>query len=214
MGRLDAQRRTVLTRKRRIVALVVTLGLVALGSAVGAIAVAGSGTPAPPSDTHPRAGQTPALRASQIVSGQQWSLSTFTNSQGDTCASVVVPADLGEGGTGVTCVIPGLMYKGGALRVDGGGRTAPSTPTHWANAWVFGWAAPSIDQVKLQLRNCAEIRLPISKARTFFHVFGANAAALPQRVYAYDSNGSITDTQVVRLPEVPKAPLAAPNSCS
>lgn len=198
-------------RRKIIISLFVT-GVTALVSfeALAWAGSAGSASAPPPDavDTTLGPGQTYHAHLQQIVDGQQWQLTTFTNEYGQLCAGEKVPNDGGDGGQGATCRNPNTLLANGQLFFSVGARTVSSQNTQWSNVWVWGWTAPTVAELDLQLSDCSTVPLQIDSDHMFFKVLGANvthAGVLPNRLVAYDASGAVLSE--VDAAHVPTTPL-------
>jgi hypothetical protein len=148
----------------------------------------------------PQAGETLHGPPPQVVDGQQWSVKTFTNEDGLTCASEIVPNDNGEGGTGSTCFAPESMFDSGPIRLYVGMRSHLSNRKAWSNIWLWGWVAPEVSALRIELANCARIPLTINQNRMFFRVFGTQqiqTKAFAQNLIAYRQDSSVVATKAI-----------------
>jgi hypothetical protein len=145
-------------------------------------------------DTTPAPGAAVSSHALQNVGGAQWSLTSFTNQLGQVCAGEKIPNDEGDGGQALTCRDPRTLFTNGPLVTFAGSRQSSSDLLHWENAWVWGWAAPSVAKVTLLLTSCAEVNVPIVEGGLYFIVLPSaelRAGVGPQQVVASSAGGEV-----------------------
>lgn len=195
-----------------ILGVSVVLGAVSLGAVrfLGATSANAFAPTYQRMNTTPPAGEHRRTHAQQAVDGQPWSIMSFTNEDGQICAGETVPDNGGDGGQGLTCRDKATLFSNGPLVYFAGARQLPTDPTRWANIWVWGWAAPQIGRIELQLTNCATVPVSIDSDRIFLRVFGAgmiHSGIAPQQLIAYDQTGVVLESKPVPV-EAPSSPRA------
>lgn len=204
--------------RKKIIILALAGGLLAvvvggsrfLATSAGAEAIAQSQARM---NVTPAAGVARQTHLRQIVDGQAWSLTSFTNQVGQTCAGEKVPNDGGDGGQGLACRDRSTLFANSPLVYFVGARQLPGDSTRWANAWVWGWASPQVSRLELQLNNCTAIPLAVDDQGLFFKVFGSatiHSGLGPQQLIAYNAAGAVIDSQPtpVSAPSSPRAQAA------
>ena len=196
--------------KRSVLRVVVVSGACALAGFAASnylVSSAASGVAASPvsnADRLPAPGTKPQEHGAQIVAGERWSVRSFMNSANQICAGEVVPAGVGEGGTGLTCVNPGDLFARGPIHRYLGARQIPGVPG-WANAWIWGWASPAVGSLQLRFTNCTAAPITIDASGMFHLVLGSGTLRQglgPRELVAFGSDGAV----IARVPTVLPAP--------
>lgn len=214
--------------KRILIAAVITCTacaaiLAVLEFGVGSPAASAAGPAYQRMDTTPAPGSAKLSHAAQVVDGQPWSLTSFTNTDGQLCAGEKVPNDGGDGGQGLACRDQATLFANGPLVYFVGARQLPGDLAHWANAWVWGFASPQVARLDLQLTNCNTVPVTIDSQGLFFHVLDRGSirgGVGPQALLAYGADGTLLAKQATPLtaPGSPQARAAGatapvPGSC-
>lgn len=192
--------------------LVAAILCVAAGIAFGAIrASAGSGPTQPLMSAENTPASAVSTVASQVVNGQTWSLSSFTNRNGRVCLRENVPPGAGADSDGGTaCADPNGLFTLGSLHLETDLRTAPSDSGRWSSVWVYGWSASGVTTLVAQMRDCSTVPMEVASG-VFSRVFGTGD--VPQRLIAYRADGSIMQEVQVPIPQSPSANAIAATTC-
>jgi len=210
-----------MNRKIVLTLLIVTGTIAALFAATGRSTVFRSGSThasapgvIPRLDTTPAPGQAAVAHLAQVVDGQPWSITSFTNDRGQLCGGEKIPQAAADGGgQGLSCWQPQTMFDASPLVYQVG--AVLISPTAGYNVWVWGIVSPKVARVALQLANCTILSLPLDTSHVFFHVFGTGAIRAnigPWKLIGYDAAGRTIATAPTQLRAI--ALPAAPKNCS
>jgi len=181
------------------------------GISFGALRASAGSSPTPPLMS---AESTPAgaisTVESQVIGGQTWSLSTFTNKNGRVCLRQNIPPTAGAEHGGTACADPETLFATGAIHLETDMETAPNNRGEWSNVWVYGWSASGVTDLVAQLRDCTTVPVRIASG-VFSHVFPPGH--LPQRLIAYQVDGTVMQEVAVSVPPSPSAETATPTTC-
>jgi hypothetical protein len=193
-----------------MMSIVVAVGVV-VAAAIGATrGVSGGDTALPPNEV-PATGTAATAHAAQMVDGQRWSVSIFTNELGEHCINDVPPtASPSEDGGALNCLKPDALFANAPIFWSVGARQQPGQPLSWSAVWIYGQAATSIARVTVESTTCVEHDLPLDEAGVFLGVVtraALAAGAWPLRIRAYDKTG--TQVFIRRIPLNPPPTPAA-----
>ena len=200
------------------IVLCIVVGLALGAGSIAALSASGD-RQAPPINTTPTAGEVIRTAFTTVVDGHEWSLRVFRNVLGQTCAGEQIPNDGGDGGQAWTCEDPSSVTSSQApLYYALGARQLPGNNLQWHNAWVWGWADPSVSSVTLQLTNCTTLNLPVNGDHLFFYVFSSNSLRSgigPQSLVAASKSGDVVRSALLHRPTLangkPASEAVAPN---
>lgn len=224
----DVLRRSQRRHSRRLLfgALIAAtvIGIGAAGTALGFHFLAESASP----NFRPAAGHAPVAHASQTINTGTWSVTSFTNAAGQTCAGPRVPWPTRSGTMGYVqstrCFDPKTLFSQSPLFATYGSRQLPSRldptadPTRWSNIWVWGLVDTSaVSTVELQLSTCQLIPLQIDAQGFYGYVLGPptiNSDVWPLNVLAYGASGSLVAKQPLDVspPDTPAAVTPTANA--
>jgi hypothetical protein len=143
------------------------------------------------------------LHVSTLVDRGTWTLRSYRNRNGQTCASHAIPG----GGTAKVCPPAGqadllgdrdLLAFPGARQIPAPGKEY----TSWDNMWVYGLASPRVHAIELVNKDCSTIALDLDDARTFMHVVGKAEIMreqVPHRLVARDEAGRVVAEQGIEI---------------
>jgi hypothetical protein len=202
----------MLTRRRRPMSgkLALRIGIACcLAGAATYAGVALASAPGPSAlriDSVPT--DTPVAHHSQVVDGVHWSVKTFKNAEGETCAGETVPNDAGDGGQALSCFDTDAALAAYPILPSFGGRQVHNHV--WANVWIWGFAAPDIARVSVRDETTrASTPLPLDRDGVFFRVFGAGHTTGPWELRAYRNDGSLAFATTFALPSGAAARVGA-----
>ena len=197
-GRQPSRKRAVRIGIACCVAGAATYAGVALASAPAPVAPRIDGVPV----------DTPVVHHGQVVDGAHWSVKTFTNAEGETCAGETVPNDAGEGGQTLSCFDADAALAAHPILPSFGGRQVRNHV--WANVWIWGFAAPDVTRVNVRDEATrTSVPLPLDRDGVFFRVFGAGHTTGPWELRAYRNDGSLAFATTFALPSGAAARVGA-----
>ena len=199
-GALARLARTIISGMRTVLA-VLLVGLIAPPVATSRVGTL------PPNET-PLAGTSPVSHDSMTVDGARWSVTTYTDELREQCLTDVVPRvyyPAYEGGS-LRCFKAGTIFANAPVMVGVSARPDPANNRTWAEMWIFGEAAPTVNRITLVTIDCSTHPVTLDKTGVFLDVVPQpmlGAGSWPYRLVAYNAADQVVFQNQFSIPEPP-----------